>query len=210
MKPFIIVDRKTLDDELTLIDYSPLTVRIVYQKHAFMTKQLFDQWAEEIFFPSVYIKRLQNQYSGEALLIMDGFGAHDTGKFTAKCIENRIKVIFLIPHSSYLTQPLDLVTFGTLKTEFVATNFDKEESAQTNKLVKMMRAWSRATTADLNVIASAAAGYIAYLSKLDNWVHLQIDLSKSTYLEGLSQRLKSEAFRISIAPSSRSKIDQFA
>jgi hypothetical protein len=176
MKPFIIVDRKTLDDELTLLGYSPSTVQIVYQQHAFMTKQLFEQWASDIFFPTVYMKRLQYHYLDEALLIMDGFGAHETFTFTEHCKINKIKVIYLVPHSSHMTQPLDLVSFGSLKTGFISIKIDKGENTQTNKIIKMMRAWACSTTADLNVAAFAAAGFVTYLNKNDNRVYLRIDI----------------------------------
>jgi hypothetical protein len=91
---------------------------------------------------------------------------------------------------------------------YIATKYDKAENIQANSLVKKMRAWTCATTADLNVTAFAAAGYITYLIKMTNPVHLKVNLSKATYLGDLAEKFSAVSFRLSIAPPSRTRIDQ--
>src|SRR5437762_2632121 len=49
------------------------------------------------------------------LLICDGHDSHITGEFIAYCIDNNILLMILPPHSSHLTQPLDVGVFGVLK-----------------------------------------------------------------------------------------------
>jgi hypothetical protein len=159
------------------------------------------------FFPTVYMKRLQYHYLHEALLIMDGFGAHETFTFTEHCKINKINVIYLIPHSSHMTQPLDLVSFGSLKAGFISIKIGKGENPQTNKIIKMMRAWACSTTADLNVAAFAAAGFVTYLNKNANQVYLRIDLTKSTYLVRLADQVTSDVTHLDIAAPSRTRID---
>ena len=49
------------------------------------------------------------------LLICDGHDSHITGDFIAHCMDNNILLMILPPHSSHLTQPLDVGVFGALK-----------------------------------------------------------------------------------------------
>ena len=49
------------------------------------------------------------------LLICDGHDSHITAEFIAHCIDNKILLMILPPHSSHLTQPLDVGVFGSLK-----------------------------------------------------------------------------------------------
>ncbi len=49
------------------------------------------------------------------LLIMDGHDSHITGDWLAHCLDNKIIPAVLGPHSSHLTQPLDVGIFGPLK-----------------------------------------------------------------------------------------------
>ena len=54
------------------------------------------------------------------LLICDGHDSHITSQFIGHCIENNIHLMILRPHSSHLTQPLDVGVFGLLKKVMVA------------------------------------------------------------------------------------------
>jgi DDE superfamily endonuclease/Tc5 transposase DNA-binding domain len=49
------------------------------------------------------------------LLICDGHDSHITAEFIAHCTDNNILLMILPPHSSHLTQPLDVGVFGALK-----------------------------------------------------------------------------------------------
>jgi hypothetical protein len=54
------------------------------------------------------------------LLICDGHDSHITAEFIAHCIDNKILLMILPPHSSHLTQPLDVGVFGPLKKKMAA------------------------------------------------------------------------------------------
>jgi len=49
------------------------------------------------------------------LLISDGHDSHISADWLTHCFENRIIPALLVPHSSHLTQPLDIGIFGPLK-----------------------------------------------------------------------------------------------
>src|SRR5271170_1385657 len=46
--------------------------------------------------------------AGYRLLILDGHGSHVTGEFLGYCIQHKIVLLVLPPHTSHLTQPLDV------------------------------------------------------------------------------------------------------
>jgi len=54
------------------------------------------------------------------LLICDGHDSHITAEWIAHCIDNKILLMILPPHSSHLTQPLDVGVFGALKKHMAA------------------------------------------------------------------------------------------
>jgi DDE superfamily endonuclease len=49
------------------------------------------------------------------MLICDGHDSHITGDFIEHCMNHKIHIMILPPHSSHLTQPLDVGVFGALK-----------------------------------------------------------------------------------------------
>ena len=49
-------------------------------------------------------------------MICDGHDSHIMASWIAHCMKNNIIFMVLPPHSSHLTQPLDVRVFGPLKT----------------------------------------------------------------------------------------------
>ena len=49
------------------------------------------------------------------LLILDGHSSHITAKFIAYCMDNKIDLLVLPPHTSHVLQPLDISIFQPLK-----------------------------------------------------------------------------------------------
>lgn len=68
-------------------------------------------WLKRCFDPETHDKA-----GGEyRLLICDGHDSHITAEFIAYCMDKNILLMILPPHSSHLTQPLDVGVFGALK-----------------------------------------------------------------------------------------------
>ena len=68
-------------------------------------------WLTRCFEPATYEKA-----AGEyRLLICDGHDSHITGQYIGHCMDHDIILMILPPHSSHLTQPLDVGVFGPLK-----------------------------------------------------------------------------------------------
>jgi hypothetical protein len=69
------------------------------------------EWLKRVFEPITRTKA-EGQYR---LLICDGHDSHISGSFIAHCLQNRIILLILPPHTSHLLQPLDVAIFGPLK-----------------------------------------------------------------------------------------------
>lgn len=69
------------------------------------------QWLQKCFEPRTREKAGDNW----RLLICDGHDSHISAKFIRHCIDNKIILLLLPPHSSHLLQPLDVGIFRPLK-----------------------------------------------------------------------------------------------
>jgi hypothetical protein len=70
-----------------------------------------EQWIQDCF--DVATKDKAN--GRYRLLLCDGHDSHITAQFVRYCIDNKIIVFLLPPHSSHLLQPLDVGVFGPVK-----------------------------------------------------------------------------------------------
>lgn len=109
-KPLLIIPRKTLDSVL-LKRLTCNNIMIKYQDKGFANTDLIRTWLEEIFLPTVQQKlNEENQRSGfssDAILILDGFSAHAKVFSQIDLTIFNLKLVYLVPHSSLLYQPLD-------------------------------------------------------------------------------------------------------
>lgn len=110
LKPLIVVKRKTVEARICRLPIAD-KLYISDNESGFITGDIFDTWVKSILIPYVQEKRKQFNYSGPAVLLLDGCSCHYTSTLYRLCNENNIKIFFLPPHSSNQTQPLDLVVF---------------------------------------------------------------------------------------------------
>ena len=69
------------------------------------------------------------------LLICDGHDSHITSSWIAHCMNNNIIFMVLPPHSSHLTQPLDVGVFKSLKT-FMASAIEPLVGTELPRIMK--------------------------------------------------------------------------
>jgi hypothetical protein len=70
------------------------------------------EWLKRVFEPATREKANGRQ----RLLICDGHDSHIAGNFIAHCMEHKITLLIIPPHSSHLLQPADVAVFGPLAT----------------------------------------------------------------------------------------------
>jgi hypothetical protein len=74
----------------------------------------------ETWFDKVFLKYLEANIPKEEVkvLIMDNLSSHLSFTIMEQCRENNIRLIFLPPNSTHLTQPLDVAVFAPLKKQW--------------------------------------------------------------------------------------------
>jgi transposase len=147
MKTCAIVKRLIVDSELQ--EFGLLTkYMIAYsQKKGYITKSLFIRWINEVLIPEVNMRRLKigNLYA-TAGLIMDVLSCHKGNSIEKLLQDNNIKCFILPPHSSHVTQPLDVYTFSLFKTYYSNMRVGNSLTKQSQKLLRGMRALHIAST----------------------------------------------------------------
>ncbi|APA15885.1 hypothetical protein sscle_15g106550 [Sclerotinia sclerotiorum 1980 UF-70] len=82
------------------------------------------EWLKRVFEPATRAKA-DGKYR---LLICDGHDSHISGSFIAHCLQNRIVLLILPPHTSHLLQPLDVAVFDPLKKRLTAALSDLNQA----------------------------------------------------------------------------------
>jgi hypothetical protein len=74
----------------------------------------------ERWFEKVFLKWIDGQIPKEEVkvLIMDNLSAHLSLNIMQQCQDHNIRLIFLPPNSTHLTQPLDVAMFAPLKQQW--------------------------------------------------------------------------------------------
>ena len=88
--------------------------------NSLITSDVFFQWLTDIFIPHVEatretLRRRLGTFNERAVLILDGCSCHTNERFQQFLESKNITMMFLVPHSSHITQPLDLGVFGLVK-----------------------------------------------------------------------------------------------
>jgi hypothetical protein len=90
-----------------------------------MNQTAFLEYLNHCFIPGVTkIRDAEKLHGRRAALVMDGFDGHDSPEIQKLLEQFLVKVVWLLPHSSHLTQPLDLVTFSRFKASLHTTRLD--------------------------------------------------------------------------------------
>jgi hypothetical protein len=111
------------------------------------------EWLKRVFEPQTREKATQNGHLQQRLLICDGHDSHISGSFISHCIQNRISLLILPPHTSHVLQPLDVSIFGPLK-QHLTTALSHLNEAQLTHIQKSewMRAYIQAREAAFSVL----------------------------------------------------------
>lgn len=85
-----------------------------HSENGWTSNQLGVDWLQRIFIPQT----TPSDPTAYRILICDGHGSHATIEFMHVAYCNRIRLIFLPPHTSHVLQPLDLAIFGAMKSSY--------------------------------------------------------------------------------------------
>ena len=162
LKFFVTISRKTIYDELSTKFHLP------HNDHAFichspsgcMNQEAFLLYLENVLIPGVNVVRFEHGLQGKwACLKLDGFTGHSGEKIEEKMKEAKIRPLWLLPHSSHLTQALDKVTFSVWKARKASVGVIVKENHQADRIMKGLQALCEATNFVTNKKAWERAGW---------------------------------------------------
>ena len=199
-KPLIIIPRKTIDS-CFLKRICCSNVLIKTQEKGFANTELIKFWLENIFFPVVAQKldeeRKRSGYQGNAVLILDGFSCHRKALESFNLEERHVTVVFLVPHSSHLTQPLDLVIFFAQKKYTTTMRSMNGLSSQADCLRRIIHGLQQASTTENIVSAFESAGIVrTYNKRSVNEFNNSMPLARVA--KGYSRYFKDDSFTYAI------------
>lgn len=156
LKPLVIIPRKTVDSS-TFKRLNCNNLLIKHQEKGFANTDIIKIWLEQIFFPNIE-KKLQEEkersgFDGKAVLILDGCSCHAAALKQYNLDEKKLTLIYLVPHSSHITQPLDLVSFALQKKFTYGRRLSTKIGEQADKLRMIIRGMQESSSSD-NITAS--------------------------------------------------------
>ena len=88
-------------------------VKFAHTQNSFINNEVFGEWLCDVFLPEVIRKRAWlrerlGTYDERAVLILDGLKCHVMEPFVELLRRHNVTMVVLVPHSSHMTQPLDV------------------------------------------------------------------------------------------------------
>ena len=125
-----------------------------------MNTQLFIEWGRHTPLLEMRLRRLDHHYDGPILLLVDGFGCHDSDEFTSMCEAEGI--VFLPPHTSDQLQPCDLGLFALQKRWSSNIQIDEDLNRQTKEVIRIVDSLRMTVTFKSLTGAFRKAGLITF------------------------------------------------
>ena len=180
LRPMIILQRETVEMELLLRGYTTEKVYLARSDTGFVNSKLFLEWGRTTFFPEFQRRRREFSYDGPGLLIMDGFGCHQTDEFLELALEANIICKFIPPHTSDQLQPLDLGVFGNQKRWQGNITVEADLNRQTKQVIKIYDSYRMATTPKNVIGAFRKAGLVVWFDTTTMMLMLRVDRQFAT------------------------------
>jgi hypothetical protein len=161
LTPLCIVKRKTLDANIYDEGLRPnVDVFVQPSNKGYINNETFLKYIDKIFAPSVDEIRAREKLppTTPAVLMCDNLAAHKTEEVLAVLTKHHIRLVPLPPHGSHCFQPLDLLTFASLKQRIRSTSSRFEKGTQAHSIAVAVSATQDATANHLNVSAFRRAG----------------------------------------------------
>ena len=146
IKPLVVVTHRTTREAVRLNCWGDDKVWLRHTESGYLTHELFMGWLRGIFIRSVEERRREfGNPEQRAYLLLDNFAAHTSEDIVNLCRENNIELVYLVPNSTHIFQPLDLCLFSAFKARLRTEVPDEEiTDPQTRNLLQLLTAWDNA------------------------------------------------------------------
>ena len=147
LKPMIVCPVKSLPkDFLSTEVWNGKDCIIQYSESGFANKSILNKWYDEVLVPQLKQNRGDMGMRAPAVLLCDGFRAHNDPELLAKAAKDNVRIVFIPPHSSHLTQALDKFAFANMKKEYQLCTGVSSTDRNGKKIKKMLHAYYSSLT----------------------------------------------------------------
>ena len=155
LRSLVIVPTKTLQSHFWQNGYGASCLP-VHANKAYINSNAFVFWIKKVFAPMLASLRAQCERK-KAVVLMDGCTSHFTEAAKKAFAEIGVTILKLPPHTSHITQPLDLTVFSPMKT--ILRSKDTSGDKTTVALEKAINALNEAATFNNVKKGFARAGF---------------------------------------------------
>ena len=155
--PYLVVPVKSLPNEF-LADktWNGKDCVLDFSRSGFANGMIVSEWYAKVFQPWLKVHRFKiSRPDAPVLLICDGFSGHTNEELRAKMARDNVRLMFLPPHSSHLTQALDRYIFAVMKRSYnSAVPDDGIVDRNGRKICRILKAFYSAATSPMTIRAS--------------------------------------------------------
>lgn len=155
--PYIVAPVKSLPNEVlvntTWVDRDCV---LDFNRSGFANGMIVNQWYAKVFTPWLEKHRFTVKKGNiPVVLICDGFSGHSSDELRSLTARDNVRLIFLPPHSSHLTQALDRYVFAGMKRSYGNAVPDAEiVDRNGRKINRMLKAFYSSCTSPFTIRAS--------------------------------------------------------
>ena len=119
-------------------------------------------WLRSAFIPSVDERRAKaGNPEQTAYLALDNCASHRSNAIDTLCRENNVRLVYLVPNTTHIFQPLDLCFFAAFKAKLRSTPRDETiDDEQTRRLILLLTAWDEAKKVGTIRASFEIAGFV--------------------------------------------------
>ena len=98
-------------------------LKICHTQNSFINNDVFWEWLCDVLLPEIetrraWLRERLGDYDNRAVLILDGLKCHTMEPFVELLRLHNVKIVVHVPHSSHMTQPLDVGILWDMKDRF--------------------------------------------------------------------------------------------
>ncbi|KAA6387437.1 MAG: hypothetical protein EZS28_017035 [Streblomastix strix] len=133
---------------------------------SYVNTDTLEKYVDENFIPFIEQHREKIYMpNAPAIMLCDNHGSHVADEIQAKLAASNIRLLIVPPHSTHVTQSLDLVTFFAVKGDFTPRKGAYMPKSKIEKVNLMYQVLEKHTSSSTNESAFRKAGYSAITEK---------------------------------------------
>ena len=140
--------------------WTPDKVTFAHSEKGFITHEIFMEWLRTTFIPNVNERRRRiGEMEQRAYLLMDNCSSHRADDIVELCEDHNMELVYFVPNSTHIFQPLDLCFFASFKAK-IRSAIPEDTDKQTARLLTILQSWDAANQVRTIQASFEMAGFV--------------------------------------------------